>query len=91
MGHGQGPNHKGSAWPQLMPKNVFQNTHRGAGGSLVESKKGRKGRGKSSDQKNNKTVYLKNTKQLQAKNSLNTTDINQFNLFDMNKKIEQNI
>lgn len=91
IGHGQAPNHKGSAWPQLMSKGGFTNTHGGAGGSLVGSKKERKGRGKSSDQKNNKTVYLKNSKQLQAKNSLNTTDINHIQFFDMNKKIEQNI
>jgi hypothetical protein len=47
-----------------MTKGAFQNTHGGAGGSLVATKKERKGRGKSSDQKNNKTVYLKNSKQL---------------------------
>lgn len=78
-----------------MPKGAFTNTH-GDGVGLVPggpSKKERKGRGKSSDQKNTKSLGHNNKglKQLQAKNSLNTTDMNQFNFFDMSKNIEQNI
>lgn len=72
----------------------YQSNKRRGGGSLApggSKKNERKGRGKSADRKNNKTVFLKNTKQFQAKNSLNTTDINQFNLIDMSKNIEQNI
>ena len=74
-----------------MPKGAFTNTH-GDGVGLLQSgpcKKERKGRGKSSDQKNNKSVgNPKNFKHLQAKNSLNTTDMNQFNVLDMSKNIE---